>query len=387
MSIGRVTCTCRTCGKTFEVSAKRANSKQAREFEEWAENHIVECHECAAKRVKAEKDAFYIDIDTSDYCELRGSEKQIAWANDIRRDFIAQEIDPLLGKSTLTPTLPKFTIDYADLRSYAVQISSAKWWIDARFTGFSYTMRQLIIAYARARQNHARTLKKTVEVPTQPDVPVTAPESATHTGVAEISVSDDEVSVLYGRDDDYLSIVKALHYRYDGARKRWYKVITSKTGSATERAAELGNRLLNAGFAIRIKDPQIRAAAVRGDYAPETTRWIDAVPAGGSYAGWLSISWGREERDMYGHARRLRRSKYDHGKVVVPATEWQDVMDFAGIYGYSLTDAARAAVEAQQRSMEFVAPAPARAAEYAEHPVSDVLESSRDVLSDLRDEP
>ena len=148
MSIGRVTCTCRTCGKTFEVSAKRANSKQAREFEEWAENHIVECHECAAKRVKAEKDAFYIDIDTSDYCELRGSEKQIAWANDIRRDFIAQEIDPLLGKSTLTPTLPKFTIDYADLRSYAVQISSAKWWIDARFTGFSYTMRQLIIAYA-----------------------------------------------------------------------------------------------------------------------------------------------------------------------------------------------------------------------------------------------
>lgn len=404
MAIARVECTCKTCGKTFEVKATRANSTQAREFEEWAAKHIVECDECAARRAEAAKAERYSDIDTSDYCELRGSEKQVAWANDIRHEFVAQEIDPLLGKSTLTPTLPKGPIDYADLRAYAVQISDAKWWIDARGDMVSI-MRALLTAWRRAREAQPaseapRTSEPADAAGQQPaadatetpaaetvETPVTVPETATHTGVAEISVRDGEVSVLYGRDDDYIAVVKGLGYRYDGARKRWRKAITQTTGSAAERAAELGSKLLNAGFAVRIEDPQIRAAAVRGDYEPETARWIDAVPAGGSYAGWLSIAWGRDDRDMYDRARRLRRSRYDHGKVVVPATEWQDVMDFAGIYDYRLTDAARAAVEAQRRSMEIVSPAPARAAGYAEHPLSDVLDSSCDVLPDLRDEP
>lgn len=405
MAIARVECTCKTCGKTFEVKATRANSTQAREFEEWAVNHCTECSECSAKRKEEQDRQRYAGIDLSDYLPLRGSEKQIAWANDIRRSFIAQEIDPWLGKSTLSPVLPKGPIDYADLRAYAVQIADAKWWIDARGDMVSI-MRALLTAWRRAREAQPtseapRTASEpadaagqqpaadTTETPAAETVetPVTVPETATHTGVAEISVRDGEVSVLYGRDDDYIAVVKGLGYRYDGARKRWRKAITQTTGSAAERAAELGSKLLNAGFAVRIEDPQIRAAAVRGDYEPETARWIDAVPAGGSYAGWLSIAWGRDDRDMYDRARRLRRSRYDHGRVVVPATEWQDVMDFAGIYDYRLTDAARAAVEAQQRSMEIVSPAPARAAGYAEHPLSDVLDSSCDVLPDLRDEP
>lgn len=131
MAIARVECTCKTCGKTFEVKATRANSTQAREFEEWAVEHCTECHECSAKR-KAEQDCQrYAGIDMSDYSPLRGSEKQIAWANDIRRGFISQEIDPWLNKSTLSPELPKGPINYADLRAYAVQIADAKWWIDA----------------------------------------------------------------------------------------------------------------------------------------------------------------------------------------------------------------------------------------------------------------
>lgn len=392
MAIARVECTCKTCGKTFEVKATRANSTQAREFEEWAVEHCTECHECSAKR-KAEQDCQrYAGIDMSDYSPLRGSERQIAWANDIRRGFISQEIDPWLGKSTLSPELPKDPINYADLRAYAVQIADAKWWIDAR-GGAADIMRALLKAWRRTlmAQQPAQAAETPTETPAaQPvveaEVPVTTPEDATHTGAVEISVHDSEVSVSYGRDDDYIAVVKGLGYKYDGARKRWYKAITATNGPASDRAAELGSRMLNAGFAVRIEDPAIREAAIRGDYAPETSRWIDVVRADNArYAGWFAISWGRGD-DLYSKARALRRSKYDHGQVVVPATEWQDVMDFASIYDFRMTLAAETAVEAQRNSVEVVDPAPVRKAEYAEKPVKDILNSSRDVLPDLRDE-
>lgn len=411
MAIARVECTCKTCGNTFEVKATRANSTQAREFEEWAVNHCTECSECSAKRKEEQDRQRYAGIDMSDYSPLRGSEKQIAWANDIRRSFIAQEIDPWLGKSTLSPVLPKGPIDYADLRAYAVQIADAKWWIDSqgdiegtrferKLLGINNRwsessekveniMRTLLKAWRRtlmAQQSAQVDSAPAEQQPAAPDIPVTAPENVTHTGAVEISVCDSEVSASYGRNDDYITVVKELGYKYDGARKRWYKAIGVTNGPASDRAAELGSRMLNAGFAVRIEDPAIREAAIRGDYAPETTRWIDVVRADDArYAGWLAISWGRSD-DLYSKARALRRSRYDHGRVVVPATEWQDVMDFAHIYDFRVTPAAEAAVEAQQRNVEVVDPAPVRKAEYAEKPIKDILNSSRDVLPDLRDE-
>ena len=57
MSMARANCTCATCGHTFEVRAKRANSRDAASFEKWAEENITECDDCKAARIQAAHDA------------------------------------------------------------------------------------------------------------------------------------------------------------------------------------------------------------------------------------------------------------------------------------------------------------------------------------------
>lgn len=49
------TCKCNTCGKEFEKIAYKYNSKQASEWEKWAEENIIECPQCYGKRMREEE--------------------------------------------------------------------------------------------------------------------------------------------------------------------------------------------------------------------------------------------------------------------------------------------------------------------------------------------
>ena len=83
-------CICATCGKEFIVEKKCFNRADADNFESYAVEHYHECKDCYSLRIKAaaEKRAKAL-IEKYNLPEITGvSEKQIAYANNLRRDFL-----------------------------------------------------------------------------------------------------------------------------------------------------------------------------------------------------------------------------------------------------------------------------------------------------------
>jgi len=215
------------------------------------------------------------------------------------------------------------------------------------------------------------------------------PENKQYNTIAEIKVSDDMVTVYYPRNDEFYSIVKKqLNYTWSGSE--WYKEISYKTGSAAERAAELGNRLLNTGFPIMILDPEIRRKAIKADYEPEHHRWI-ARRISGDYEDWFSISWTRDN-DMYHEARRLPQSRYSSPDVVVKAEYYIEIQEFAELYDFRFSPGAKELIkEARERERTIqentitVNPAEPKEVEH-KNGLREILESSGEILEDLKDD-
>jgi hypothetical protein len=85
MAIAKATCTCKTCGKLFEVRVTRNNRSAADSFEAWAAEAITECYDCKREREEAAaKAAAEKALSGYQMGELIGSPKQITWVEKIR---------------------------------------------------------------------------------------------------------------------------------------------------------------------------------------------------------------------------------------------------------------------------------------------------------------
>lgn len=385
MAKAYVTCTCKHCGKTFEKSTVKPNTREATRWEQWAVTYYDECEECYRARIKAEREAANAaaaqQAAEQGWPELTGTPKQVKWANELRAAYIKRIDEEAQSKGTLERDT------YIEMKKFIIAtFTDAKTWIDTR-DNYDSMDRRAARAYKATQEAAAKQANGTTVEAVEPEqgtaeATTVAPAEQTHEGIVEIKADSVGVIVTYAKDDDFRDIVKGLEYRWiDGA---WRKRITERTGTATERIAELGNKLLNASFAVRIADPVARAAAVSGDYTPQTYRWVD-VNKGGRYDGWFSLSWPRDN-GIYQAARAISGSRYEAPNVVVPAKNFDYVEDFANAYGFKFTKAARAAIEKQLASITMVTPAAPKTANYEEHNIADILNSSREVLDDLKEE-
>ena len=369
MAKARATCTCVTCGKTFDVTTVKANSKEARRFEEWAEVNITECNDCKDKRIAAERDAENAkaaeNAAEQGWPELTGTEKQVAWANTIRMNEITQ-IKKLYKRGEMDEA-----IDFI-----LGEKTTASWWIDNQ-----NAVSSLVRDYGRNPEKlaAAKAVKEAAAEAANDIAIIAEPENRSHDGIVDIKASEQCVRAAYRKDDDFRELVKGLGYRWNGNYNAWQMKISEKTGTAAERAAELGNKLLNAGFAIRIQDPETLQNAIDGNYEPMTSRWISTSENA------FFITWAKDD-DFYDRARMLPGAKYSRPGIRVPNREYEAVLDFAGTYDFKLTQTAQELVQQMQSASRVVTPASAKVAEYNERPVADILNSSRDILEDLMDD-
>lgn len=209
---------------------------------------------------------------------------------------------------------------------------------------------------------------------------IVMPVNAITNAAAEINVSDEKISVIYEKNDIFRTIVKSLSYKWTGSV--WERKINELTGSAVDRAAELGNKLLNAGFPIIIYNENIRNAAINGQYEPECNRWILKVKDEDK----LKIKWYEKNDSLYQAARKLPGSKWDGG-IIVSVSHFREIEDFANIFGFKFTCKAREAIEAEKillQSIVKVIPAKVTEPEQIDG-LKEILNSSRDVLPDLID--
>ena len=377
MAKAKAICRCATCGKEFPFVAYKNNSREARDFEKWAAENIDECPDCREKRIQEERaEQARISAEAAKakgWPELIGSAKQVRWATSIREAELGRMADDFTRR--LKICYPEsWAIAMAAIDRLASTKTKASWWIDNK----DY-IRTPLLDIIRDMKENPQNRSASVEEPKQADeVTIAKPEAQSHDGFVDIKASDSRVSAAYRKDEDFREVVKKLGYRWDGAE--WGLKIDFSTGSSAERAAELGNKLLNAGFAIRIQDADTLRNAIEGTYEPMCRRWISKSAKTGNFI----ISWGRDD-DFYQAAKKLPGAKYVSPSVQVPVREWESVLDFAHANGFRISPGAQATVDEMRSAQITVRPAAGRDPEYDEHPVSDVLNSSREIIPDLKD--
>lgn len=94
----KITLTCSCCGKKFEHIHDCRNSSEASSYTEWAKENVTTCPDCHYAEKKAKE---RVDLDrylasfgeAHKLPEITGvSEKQIAFAEKLRSDFISKEL-------------------------------------------------------------------------------------------------------------------------------------------------------------------------------------------------------------------------------------------------------------------------------------------------------
>ncbi len=364
---------CATCEAEIKViasSRKEVNQKAA-----WYVSKGTVCPVCwkteqdkkrAAELIVATEEAISEELP-----ELQGSEKQIAWATTIRHKllnniqlayenkaekfyFAWSAIESLLGKDMLNQLdnefaslgLNTFSERYNHKQEFLVQFlnsdrmlraldslqskTSANWWIDNRDTRAS----ALLVAEYNATEPTLDDTPTKIVADVKAEATV-RPESPLTETVAEIHLAGHEVQVSFKEKvEDFRLLMHKLQFKW--MHSYWGRSLSGNNGLPDDRIAEAGNAILNAGFIIRLFDPELRRRAIAAEFELEHTRWILRVTSG-EYIGWFEIKWSREE-DYYKVAKKLPRSRYSKPYVVVPPESFEEVLDFAQPLRHSLAD-------------------------------------------------
>lgn len=361
-----------SCGHDEIVELVGKVSKREWQIRQYEETGL--CSECYTKeeekkRKKAYEEAM-AEAKEMGLPDLVGTEKQVEWAMVIRQEMIE-----ILEKRKHRPRRPEM------LEYMTMQITNAAWYIEYRDQ--SYYIDEVLAEMKIPSKEELVEKEREKEL----RVESTAyPENCEYTAPAEIEVTQDRVAVSFEKNDTFRAVVKDLGYKWDSGAMQWYRKIGPITGSAPDRAAELGNKLLNAGFPISILDKETLKRAIDADYEPEHDRWI-LLRTSGEYKGWLSIRWAGHNDHVYSKARSLPNSRWSKPSVVVKADYWQEVLDFADMMGFKVSPAAWGRIEevkAIQQAARVVKPAEPKEKEEV-NKLEDILKSSPEVLDDLKE--
>lgn len=121
MANASVELVCSWCGETFHHEKIFRNREDAKFYGAWAQDNISLCLKCYSERMKQDKLRKCEEkIGNRELAPLSGTEKQVAWTNEIP----TQMVDLLVGKSQ----------DVSDDMWEAInRFTSAEFWIDNRF--------------------------------------------------------------------------------------------------------------------------------------------------------------------------------------------------------------------------------------------------------------
>lgn len=390
-----------SCGHEGRVNiigpTKDRQWKADRQFEKM-------CPECWEKhleeeRQKANKEAERLAREM-ELPELIGSEKQIAWANTLRQNFIEKmskikeedindykyyykqelkEIKKNLGEEYVKLLFCKETLII--VRDYIIENkTTARFYIDNRNTD---PFRYLLDYYDEAFKTDEEKAKEEMEGKMVKELKLEStvyPENKITNAVVEIIPKDDKITVRFEKNEEFRKIVKSLGYTWNSI---WERKITQATGTVEDRAAELGNKLLNAGFPIMILDEEIRNNAINGLYEPECTNWIFKI----ADSDLLVIRWKGLDDKLYKAAKSLPGAYWNSG-MKIKIWHYKEVEEFAELYGFKFSTGATKAIDEYKKSLnkvEVVTPVEVKEKENIDG-LEKILESNSDILEDLKDD-
>lgn len=333
-----------------------------------------DCQAAADEKLVSELKEKYSSPD-SDLPMLEGSVKQIVWAESLRAsrmdqvDYLVKEIKNFYDDEGIKLALLAIQKIF--------QISSSRWWIDHRYYDLDYMVEHYLRDYGDDMKD-----EMAMEVLQQEASFDAAPKELHTSVVATIQFDDNEVRISSGKDEIIRGVVKSYGMRWNGVS--WSFPINATTGSAFDRAAEIGNLLLNAGVSIRTSNQDLMDAAVASRFEPRHENWI--VREDDDH---VRLVYPRSD-EIYSTAKRLPGAKWVRGTgMVIPATSVDEILDFAEQMDFEITKRAMALLEAAteaKHSRLVVSPAAPAKQKTESEELAEILASSREVIPDLKDD-
>jgi len=283
--------------------------------------------------------------------KLEGSEKQIPWAESIRKQIIEGVEKQIFGRmdEDRIEENPEVYQDFVKAFNSLKSHSSASWWIDHRDYNSYFSLQRLLKEELEAVKKAEAEPPKAVIEEARAEATV-YPEKRVSDNVAEISIKGDMLTVFFPeRRDSFREVVKDLGFFWDNG---WKRKIVTKNGRIEDRAAQTGNKLLAAGFPVRIYDEDIRQRAISGEYEPECKRWVQLREVDGDYKGWLAVNWKERSDNLYKAARKIAGARWSKGSMMVPPENYTEVLDFAEMYGFGVSEKAQEVINAAREIRE-----------------------------------
>lgn len=322
--------------------------------------------------------------------ELKGTKKQVAWANAIRQKLI-EKVSVFLEKGEWGNFNDEEKQRIEDINNISIILDyiidkeiSSEFWIDNRYNIERGSLEFLFKDYLNEalqtdEEAKEEIIKRDIELES-----TVSPKEVIKTGVVEINLveNNSKINLVYQKDNDFIECVKSFGYRWNG---NWSRNITEITGSYIDRAAEIANALLNEGFSVRIYDPEIRQKAISGKFKREKERWILFNVVENKFR----IKWEYGNKNLYNIIRKIPSSKYKNGQILIDVSNYEIVREFAELYNFEFTKKANEKITSyieKMKNVTTVNPEKVRNIEVEEKGLESILNSSREIIDDLLDD-
>jgi len=322
---------CHKCNSEFKVNFFGISKRD----QEWRiKNQTWTCDSCFEKEknkanIEATKEAESMGLP-----ELIGTEKQIKWAETLRIKIV-KKIGIILND--LSNGIPKDRLKKAIVIIYGE--TKASYWIDNRSNNVHSIVCNTLKKIKSPEDEIKSAIEKQMEIEAAIEATIRPSTPITET-IAEISINDKKVKIIFKekREDFRMMVKYELGFLWKD--KCWIRDCSSVTsGDVHERAADSGNFLLANGFCIRIYDEVIREKAISGNFEPECKKWV-LVRDNGTHKGWFAIWWRTRAFDYYSDSKRITGAKWDNPYMVVSPEQFEEIIDFADIHDFRLSDEA-----------------------------------------------
>jgi len=301
--------------------------------------------------------------------DLAGSEKQVAWAMSIRTQFYQECIKESLrkGDNQLFEKVKEFF-------KSSYQGTAARFWIDRRNNLISSLLKEIEDTRIVSSE------EKKVEKEAKEEAIIWPKDSKTKT-TAEIIIENEKIIVLSDKNEIIINVLKEYNYHWNSDEHHWELKLTNLMGAAEDRAAEIANKLLLEGVPIIAYSQEVKIKAIYGTFKRLHTRWVTTQD------NLCKIKWSKKE-DYFKQSKLLPSARWKDGGMLISPKYYDEIIDFADIYNFKITEGAKKLLEQERLMYEgrlTVEPADIKE-KITEDKLKTILESSREIIDDLRDE-
>lgn len=358
------------CGHTREVDLSWAS---------WGVDGIIEekeselCPDCEHERLMKLQEENGLP-------ELKGSEKQVAWAMKIRQDFL-DSLDRLhdgvdrdwnsglRGDVEKEENKKKMKVEHAMIDAccaYMCEQTDAKFFINERDDLFSYhgeeswhlyDCMEIVKFYAKEfveEHNEYRVAAKKEAEAKQVEV---HPEEVTGGTKVWLSIQDDTVKLTSDYEARLVNIIHSLPFKMKWDGYRWNYKVESFRGTAEAVVAELGNRFLSKGYIVIFPDKEMADMSTSGEFEKYH---INAVYRNKNNDKQLIVKMDANDEElknlMY-NIRGLNFSHYHDDIASVSVEHYKEVLEFAEDNGFAISPGAKEAIEKYKASFITATPA------------------------------